>query len=29
MRQLFAVENLGPGAQAMYPVAEDFEIKTI
>lgn len=26
MRQLFAVENLGPGAQAMYPVAEDFEI---
>jgi hypothetical protein len=26
MRQLFAVENLGPGAQASYPVAEDFEI---
>lgn len=29
MRQLFSVEVLGPGAQAMYPVAEDFEIKTI
>jgi len=26
MRQLFSVEILGPGAQAMYPVAEDFEI---
>lgn len=26
MRQLFSVERLGPGAQAMYPVAEDFEI---
>lgn len=26
MRQLFAVERLGPGAQASYPVAEDFEI---
>lgn len=26
MRQLFAVERLGPGAQAAYPVAEDFEI---
>lgn len=26
MRQLFTVENLGPGAQAVYPVAEDFEI---
>jgi hypothetical protein len=26
MRQLFAVELLGPGAQASYPVAEDFEI---
>jgi len=26
MRQLFAVEELGPGAQASYPVAEDFEI---
>ena len=26
MRQLFTVEHLGPGAQAMYPVAEDFEI---
>ncbi len=26
MRQLFAVERLGPGAQAVYPVAEDFEI---
>jgi hypothetical protein len=26
MRTLFAVEKLGPGAQAVYPVAEDFEI---
>jgi hypothetical protein len=26
MRTLFSVEKLGPGAQAMYPVAEDFEI---
>jgi len=26
MRQLFAVERLGPGAQASYPIAEDFEI---
>ena len=26
MRQLFSVERLGPGAQASYPVAEDFEI---
>ena len=26
MRKLFAVERLGPGAQAVYPVAEDFEI---
>jgi hypothetical protein len=26
MRQLFAVERLGPGAQAVYPVAYDFEI---
>ena len=26
MRELFAVERLGPGAQASYPVAEDFEI---
>lgn len=26
MRELFAVERLGPGAQAVYPVAEDFEI---
>ena len=26
MRQLFAVENLGPGAQASYPLAEDFEL---
>ena len=26
MRQMFAVENLGPGAQASYPVAEDFEV---
>lgn len=26
MRQLFNVEKLGPGAQAVYPVAEDFEI---
>ena len=26
MRQLFAVERLAPGAQAVYPVAEDFEI---
>jgi len=26
MRTLFTVERLGPGAQAVYPVAEDFEI---
>lgn len=26
MRKLFTVERLGPGAQAAYPVAEDFEI---
>ncbi len=26
MRKLFAVERLGPGAQAVYPIAEDFEI---
>jgi len=26
MRQLFAVERLAPGAQAVYPIAEDFEI---
>jgi len=26
MRQLFAVEKLAPGAQAVYPIAEDFEI---
>ena len=26
MRSLFAVERLAPGAQAVYPVAEDFEI---
>jgi len=26
MRSMFAVERLGPGAQAVYPVAEDFEI---
>lgn len=26
MRQMFAVEVLAPGAQAVYPVAEDFEI---
>jgi len=26
MRGLFAVEELAPGAQAVYPVAEDFEI---
>lgn len=26
MRQMFSVERLGPGAQAVYPVAEDFEI---
>ncbi len=26
MRQLFAVERLAPGAQAVYPVADDFEI---
>jgi len=26
MRKLFAVERLAPGAQAVYPVAEDFEI---
>jgi hypothetical protein len=27
MRQMFAVEKLAPGAQAVYPVAEDFEIQ--
>jgi len=26
MRSMFAVERLAPGAQAVYPVAEDFEI---
>ena len=26
MRKLFSVERLAPGAQAVYPVAEDFEI---
>ncbi len=26
MRNLFAVERLAPGAQAVYPIAEDFEI---
>ena len=26
MRQLFSVEVLAPGAQAVYPVSEDFEI---
>lgn len=26
MRNLFATERLAPGAQAVYPVAEDFEI---
>ena len=26
MRDMFAVERLAPGAQAVYPVAEDFEI---
>ena len=26
MRQLFTVEKLAPGAQAVYPIAEDFEI---
>ncbi len=26
MRKLFAVERLAPGAQAVYPVAEDFEV---
>jgi len=26
VRELFAVENLGPGAQAVYPVADDFEV---
>ena len=26
MRQMFNVERLAPGAQAVYPVAEDFEI---
>jgi len=26
MRNLFTVERLGPGAQAVYPIAEDFEI---
>lgn len=26
MRSLYSVERLAPGAQAVYPVAEDFEI---
>lgn len=26
MRQLFAVEALGPGAQAAYPIADDFDV---
>lgn len=26
MRKLFSVERLAPGAQAVYPVAEDFEV---
>ena len=26
MRSLFSVEKLGPGAQAVYPVADDFEV---
>ena len=26
MRQLFSIERLQPGAQAVYPVADDFEI---
>jgi hypothetical protein len=26
VRGLFTVENLGPGAQAVYPVADDFDI---
>jgi hypothetical protein len=26
VRELFAVEQLGPGAQAVYPVADDFEL---
>jgi hypothetical protein len=26
VRELFAVETLGPGATAMYPVADDFEL---
>jgi len=26
MRQLFSVERLAPGAQAVYPVADDFEV---
>lgn len=26
MRQLFAVERLAPGAQAVYPVADDFDV---
>jgi hypothetical protein len=26
VRELFAVERLGPGAQAVYPVADDFDI---
>ena len=26
MRSMFAVERLAPGAQAVYPVAEDFEV---
>ena len=26
VREMFAVENLEPGAQAVYPVADDFDI---
>lgn len=26
VRELFAVEQLGPGAQAVYPVADDFDV---
>jgi len=26
VRELFAVEMLGPGAQAVYPVADDFDV---
>lgn len=26
VREMFAVENIGPGGQALYPVADDFDV---